>query len=84
MSLCLDQAYCTQSTKAAEYFSKCIYDNLNTEEKGKKSKRLYELAVPGEIDGGGTFFNLTRKTIAQREWLRKLEEQRCQSGKSNL
>ena len=60
-SLCLDQAYCMQSTNAAKYFSKSIYDNLNIEGKGGKSKSQYELAVLGEIETEEAIFQFDQK-----------------------
>lgn len=48
--------------------------NLNIEEKGENSNSLYELAILGETEGkGGIFQFYQKKTIAQREWLRKLK-----------
>lgn len=69
---------CSQSTKAAllkllRHFFQNPY-NLNIEEKGENSNSLYELAILGETEGkGGIFQFYQKKTIAQREWLRKLK-----------
>lgn len=57
---------------AQTFFSKSI--QLEYRGKGENSNSLYELAILGETEGkGGIFQFYQKKTIAQREWLRKLK-----------